>query len=438
MAIGESKPNPDSNSNQSSDDQAIPAETFVDISDYQKLDGRQLDALLSQHKVSVDKSSSSEVKIRAVLEHHLQAGDKLVGVGTLQILPDGFGFLRSRWFNYLGGPDDIYVSPSQIRKFDLANGDVVEGQVRPPKDNERFFALLRVFNVNGQDPAAASKVPDFDGLAPLSPNVSIPLDSNSANSTCRIVDMIAPIGFGQRGIIASPPRSGKTKLIQSLCQEVLANDSKVHVFILLVDQGPEEIGEMEDLLEGDRCEVISSVFDETTFRHHDVAMMVLEKAKRMVETGVDVIVFIDSLTSLARFELGQSYSKTHLETSSLPKTKSFLASARRTKDAGTLTILGTVKVESGNELDESIAEVLRSTANMEIRLDRELVQSRIWPAINIHLSQCKQEEVLLDGLYDSVCKLRRSLGKLSAPEAMEELLAKIDKTESNNDLLDSM
>jgi transcription termination factor Rho len=250
--------------------------------------------------------------------------------------------------------------------------------------------------------------------------------------------MIAPIGFGQRGIIASPPRSGKTKLIQSLCQEVLANDSKVHVFILLVDQGPEEIGEMEDLLEGERCEVISSVFDETTFRHHDVAMMVLEKAKRMVETGVDVIVFVDSLTSLAQFELGQSYSKTHLESSSLPKTKSFLASARRTKDAGTLTILGTVKVESGNELDESIAEVLRGTANMEIRLDRELVQRRIWPAINIHLSQCKQEEVLLNGLYDSVCKLRRSLGKLSASEAMEDLLTKIDKTESNNDLLDSM
>jgi transcription termination factor Rho len=438
MAIGESKPNPESSSKLSSDDKSVPADTFIDISNYQKLDGRQLDALLSQHKLSVDKSSSSEVKIRAVLDHHLQIGDKLVGVGTLQILPDGFGFLRSRWFNYLGGPDDIYVSPSQIRKFDLANGDVVKGQVRPPKDNERFFALLRVFKVNEQDPAEASKIPEFDGLAPLSPNVSIPLDSDNANSTCRIVDMIAPIGFGQRGIIASPPRSGKTKLIQALCEEMLANDSKAHVFILLVDQRPEEIGEMEELLESDRCEVISSVFDETTFRHHDVAMMVLEKAKRMVETGVDVVVFIDSLTSLARFELGHSYSKTYLESTALPKTKSFLASARRTNDAGTLTILGTVKVESGNELDDSIAEVLRGTANMEIQLDRELVQRRIWPAINIHLSQCQQEEVLLDDLYDSVCKLRRSLGDLSVAEAMEKLLAQIDKTESNRDLLGGM
>ncbi len=433
MAIGDSTSSSDPPS--ASNNQADSAEKFVDVSEYQKLDSRQLNALLSQHKVSVSPDSSVEEKIRAVLDHHLKLGEKLVGAGTLQILPDGFGFLRSRWFNYLGGPDDIYVSPSQIRKFNLANGDVVRGQVRPPKDNERFFALLRVFKVNDLNPEDASKVPEFDQLPPLAPMVRIELDSANASSICRIVDVISPMGFGQRGIIASPPRSGKTRLIKHLCQELLANYSEVHAFVLLVDQRPEEVAELEDLLDSDRCEVISSVFDETSFRHNDVAMMVLEKAKRMVETGADVVIFLDSLTSLARFELGQAYSKTHLETDSLPKTKSFLASARRTKDSGTLTILGTLKTESTNELDDSIAEALRDTANLEIRLDRELVQRRIWPAINIHDSQSQQEETLLEDRYDPVCKLRRSLGDLSAAEAMESLLAKIDDSNSNSEML---
>jgi len=433
MAIGET--NPKSKPPLKSDKKTNSEETFVDVSEYQKLDGRQLDALLSQYKLQMAKDVSPEEKIRELLEHHLKLGHKLSGVGTLQILPDGFGFLRSRWFNYLGGPDDIYVSPSQIRKFSLTNGDVVEGQIRPPKDSERFFALLRVFKVNQKDPDDAAKVPQFEELSSRAPNVCMTLDSGEANSTCRIVDIVAPIGFGQRGIIASPSRSGKTKLIEHLCQEVLANHSKLHVFVLLVDQRPEEIGEMEDLLESDRCEVISSVFDDTNFRHHDVAMMVLEKAKRMVETGMDVLIFLDSLTDLAKFELGPGYPKNHLESDSIPKTKSFLASARRTEDAGTLTILGTLKIESSNELDDSIAEVLRGTANLEIRLDRELVQRRIWPAINIHHSQTRQEEVLLGDLYDPVCKLRRSLGSMSAAEAMDALLTKIDKTASNDDLL---
>ena len=433
MAIGEKKATlnpPESSARKSS-----PTETFVDVTEYQKLDGRQLNALLSQYKISIDQDSASEDKIRAVLQHHLGLGDKLVGSGTLQILPDGFGFLRSRWFNYLGGPDDIYVSPSQIRKFKLTNGDVVEGQIRPPKDNERFSALLRVFTVNGLDPERASKVPQFDTLSPLSPNTRIKLDSSDANSTCRIIDLIAPVGFGQRAIIASPPRSGKTKLIRHLCKEVAAKYPQAHIFVLLVDQRPEEITETEDLLEADRCEVISSVFDETTFRHNDVAMMVQEKAKRMVEIGDDVVIFVDSLTKLARFELGQGYPSSRLESDSLTKTRAFLGSAKRTSDAGTLTIIGALEIESSNELDEAIAEVLRPTANLEIRLDRELVQRRIWPAINIHASQTRQEETLLGESYDSVCKLRRSLGDLSSAEAMEKLLEQIEGSDSNNQFL---
>lgn len=433
MAIGDSRSN--QNPAPVSSNSANNNEQFVDVSEYQKLDDRQLNALLSQHKATVSQDSSAEEKIRAILDHHLKLGEKLMGSGTLQILPDGFGFLRSRWFNYLGGPDDIYVSPSQIRKFDLANGDVVQGQVRPPKDNERFFALLRVFSVNALDPEDASKVTEFDRLPPLSPDVRIKLDSRQASTICRIVDMVAPIGFGQRAIITSPQRSGKTKLIEQLCQEIQGNYPKVHVFVLLVDQRPEEIAEMEDLLENDRCEVISSVFDEASFRHNDVSMMVLEKAKRMVETGTDVLIFLDSLTSMARFELGNAYSRNYLESDSLGKTKSFLASARRTADAGTLTILGTLKTDASNELDDAIAESLRGTANLEIKLDRELVQRRIWPAINIHDSQSQQEEALLEDNYKAVCKLRRCLGDLSAAEAMEMLLTKIDETKTNSKLL---
>ncbi|QEG24510.1 transcription termination factor Rho [Mariniblastus fucicola] len=434
MAVGKtSNPKPDSAASANRDSDTV--DTFVDVSEYQKLDDRQLNALLSQHKISVDKDASSAGKIRAVIDRQISLGHKLVGAGTLQVLPDGFGFLRSRWFNYLGGPDDIYVSPSQIRKFSLTNGDLVSGQIRPPKENERFFALLRVLKVNDMEPSKAIEAPEFDDLSPLAPNRQILTGAPDSDDSCRIVDLVSPIGFGQRGIIVSPPRSGKTRMVEQLCQGMLNSDSNVYAYVLLVDQRPEEITELERKLNGPRCEVISSVFDESSFRHHDVAMMVLEKAKRMVELGEHVVIFLDSLTNLARFELGPGYLANRLEPDSLPRTRSFLASARLTEEAGSLTIIGTLTTNSTNELDDLIAEILRSTSNMEIQLDHELVKRRIWPAINVHLSQCQQEEVLLGDQYGAVCKLRRKLGDLSAPEAMDLLLSKIESSDSNEKLL---
>jgi len=433
MAVGKSKShrNPPPSSSTKPDQ----SESFVDVTDYQRLDERQLDALLSQHKIQVGKDTDSTGKIRAVIDHQVSRGNRLVGSGTLQILPDGFGFLRSRWFNYLGSPDDIYVSPSQIRKFKLAIGDLVEGQIRPPKDNERFFALLKVFKVNELDPDEASEVPEFENLSPLAPEIQMLLGDDGSNDSCRIVDLIAPLGFGQRSIIVGPPRSGKTRLLEHICQAVLSSDSGIYSFVLLVDQRPEEIAELERKLNGNQCEVISSDFDENSFRHHDVALMVLEKAKRMVELGDDVVIFLDSLTNLARFELGPGFSVDKLDADSMPRTCSFLASARLTKDAGSLTIVGTLATDSTSELDDAITESLRSTANMEILLDHELVKRRIWPAINVHRSQAQQEEVLLADRYKQVCKLRRKIGDMSSSDAMDFLLEKVEKSDSDESWL---
>lgn len=430
MAVGKSKPPHESSS--SSGDRSDSAESFVDVTEYQKLDERQLDALLSQFKIQTDKTLDSAAKIRALIAYHGSQGDKLVGSGTLQVLPDGFGFLRSRWFNYLGGPDDIYVSPSQIRKFRLTNGDVVEGQVRPPKENERFFALLKVFKVNDLNPEKAVEAPEFNDLSPLAPNRQLLLCQKELNDSCRIVDLVSPVGFGQRSIIAGPPHSGKTRLLADLCESALAGHPEIYAFVLLVDQRPEEIAELERRLNGARCEVISSVFDENAFRHHDVAMMVLEKAKRMVELGQDVVIFLDSLTNLARFELGPGCSVENLEADSLSRTRSFLASARRTENAGSLTIVGTLTIDSSSDLDDAITESLQCTSNMQIQLDHELVKRRIWPAINVHRSQAQQEETLLGDRYEAVCKLRRKIGDRSSSEAMDFLLSKIEKADSDS------
>ena len=435
MAVGKSRSHRKPASSSKKTDKS---ETYVNVAEYQKLGDRQLDALLSQNKIHVKQDTDCTGKIRALIDFQVSEGKNLVGSGTLQILPDGFGFLRSRWFNYLGGPDDIYVSPSQIRKFKLTNGDVVEGQVRPPKENERFFALLKVFKVNDLSPDKASEIPQFSDLPPLAPKTQILLGSEQSNESCRIVDLMAPIGFGQRSIIVGPPRSGKTRLFEQFCEAVLAANSEVYIFALLVDQRPEEIAELERKLNGKRCEVISSVFDENSYRHHDVAMMVLEKAKRMVELGDNVIIFLDSLTNLARFELEPGSSTDNLDADSFPQTRSFLASAKLTRDAGSLTIVGTLASDSNSELDDAITEILRGTSNMEVVLDHELVKRRIWPAINVHRSSTQQEEVLLTDRYKQVCKLRRKIGDMSAPDAMDFLLEKIEGSKSDADWLEEL
>lgn len=415
------KSNRKSNSGKSSDS----TKKQIDVSELQTLDSRQLDALVSQNKLELSEDATDGEKIHAVIHHHVSQGNSLVGSGTLQVLPDGFGFLRSRWFNYLGGPDDIYVSPSQIRKFRLTNGDIIEGQIRPPKENERFFALLRIFEVNRLDPDEAKNAPDFEELRALSPNERIQMNSDSHGNTCRVVDLIAPVGLGQRGIVVGPPRSGKTRLIADLCETMLEVSPKLYAFMLLVDQRPEEITDLENRLNGTRCEVISSVFDDSSQRHNDVSMMVLERAKRMVELGDDVVLFLDSLTNLARFELGPACLPEHVKPDALNNTRSFLAAAKRTEEVGTLTIISTLTTDSGNEIDGPVTDIIRASANMEIRLDAELVKRRVWPAINIHESQTQQEEQLLGDQYDSACKIRRSLGDKSAVDAMESLLETI-------------
>ncbi len=403
------------------------AKQQVDVTEFQTLDGRQLDALVSQLKLELPDDANDGEKIHAIINYHAANAHSLVGSGTLQVLPDGFGFLRSRWFNYLGGPDDIYVSPSQIRKFQLTNGDMIKGQIRPPKENERFFALLRIFEVNHLDPEEAKSAPDFEEIKALSPVERVQLDSDQLGDTSRVIDLVAPVGLGQRGVIVGPPRSGKTRLIAELCESMLEKQTNLYAFMLLVDQRPEEITDLENRLNGQRCEVISSVFDDASQRHHDVSMMVLERAKRMVELGGDVVLFLDSLTNLARFELGPGCSPEQIKPDLLSNTRSFLAAAKRTEEAGSLTIISTLTVDSSNEVDNIVAEVLRSSANMEIRLDAELVKRRVWPSVNIHESQTQQEEQLLGEKYDYVCKLRRSLGDLTAVEAMESLLGKLNE-----------
>lgn len=409
-------------------------EHIVDVAEFQNLDQRQLDALISQQKINVPADASDSEKVHALIDHHAARGDKLIGSGTLQVLPDGFGFLRSRWFNYLGGPDDIYVSPSQIRKFRLANGDSVEGQIRLPKENERFFALLRVFKVNQLDPGDAKATPHFDDLRPLPSNKAIVLDNSS--DLCRIVDLISPLGYGQRALVVGPARSGKTRILSELCEAVLEGSKKLYAFMLLVDQRPEEVNELEDRLNGPRCEVISSVFDENTQRHNDVSMMVLEKAKRKVEAGEDVIIFLDSLSKLAGFELERESRSKQSSGETLIETRAFLAAAKQTESAGTLTIISSLTVDESNEQDAFVAETLRATANMEIALDEELVKRRIWPAIDLHHSQARLEEELLGDRYKSVCKLRRAIGGLDSVDAAQNLLERIEQSDSNQELLD--
>ena len=413
------------------------SEKFVDVTEFQNLGSRQLDALVSQHKLDIPSDASDSEKVHALIDYHAARGEKLKGSGTLQVLPDGFGFLRSRWFNYLGGPDDIYVSPSQIRKFGLGNGDTVEGQIRLPKENERFFALLRVFKVNQLDPEDAKATPHFDDLRSVSSNRPIVLESQQSD-LCRIVDLIAPLGFGQRGLIVGPARSGKTRILTELCESTLEASREIYAFMLLVDQRPEEINELEDRLNGPRCEVISSVFDENTQRHNDVSMMVLEKAKRKVEAGEHVILFLDSLSKLAGFELQREVRPNQNSGETLIETRSFLASAKQTESEGTLTIISTLTVDESNEQDAFVAETLRATANMEIALDEKLVRRRIWPAIDLHRSQTRLEEELLGDRYKKVCQLRGVIGGLDSVAAMQNLLERIAQSDTNEALLDGL
>ncbi len=379
-----------------------------------------------------------------ILKHRMKVDGLMYGEGTLEILPDGFGFLRSPQYHYLSCPDDIYVSPSQIRRFGLQTGSHVAGQIRPPKENERYFALLRIEAINRHDPMQRQKLVPFDELTPLHPNARIIMEHSTSEVSTRVVDMLTPIGFGQRGLIVSPPRAGKTILMQQMARAVLGNYPDAYVFMLLIDERPEEVTDMEREVRGPQCEVISSTFDEPAQRHIQVAQMVIEKAKRMVESGTDVVIFLDSITRLARAHNsdGESTGKLlsgGLDAGALQKPKALFGSARKVEEGGSLTILATALVDTGSRMDDVIFEEFKGTGNLEIVLDRALVDRRIWPAIDISRSGTRREEMLMDPEeYRRISTLRRVLAELSPADAMQNLVTQLRKTQNNAEFLMSL
>ncbi len=379
-----------------------------------------------------------------ILKERVKLNGLMYGEGTLEVLPDGFGFLRSPDYHYLSCPDDIYVSPSQIRRFGLRTGTTVSGQIRPPKENERYFALLRVEAINYRDPKDVSNKVAFDDLTPLHPDKRIVMEDPSGDINTRVVDLIVPVGFGQRGLIVSPPRAGKTILMQKMAKAALANYPNLYVFMLLIDERPEEVTDMERQVKGPNCEVISSTFDEPASRHIQVSEMVLEKAKRMVEYGHDVMIFLDSITRLARAWNAECPNSGKIlsggvDANALQRPKRFFGAARRVEEGGSLTILATALIDTGSRMDEVIFEEFKGTGNLEIVLDRALVDKRIWPAIDINASGTRKEEMLMDPEeHRRVCILRRVLNEMNPPDAMELLVDRLRKTKTNAEFLMSM
>ncbi len=379
-----------------------------------------------------------------ILKERVKLNGLMYGEGTLEVLPDGFGFLRSPDYHYLSCPDDIYVSPSQIRRFGLKTGATVSGQIRPPKESERYFALLRVEAINYQDPNLLAGKVSFEDLTPLHPDTRIVLETTPDEIEMRVVDLISPIGFGQRGLIVSPPRAGKTILLQKMAQAVLANFEDAYVIMLLIDERPEEVTDMERQVKCDNCEVISSTFDEPASRHIQVSEMVLEKAKRMVEFGYEVVIFLDSITRLARAwnsecpHSGKILSG-GVDANALQRPKRFFGSARKVEEGGSLTIMATALVDTGSRMDEVIFEEFKGTGNLEIVLDRRLVDKRIWPAIDVNCSGTRKEEMLMDPEeHRRVCILRRVMNDMNGPDAMELMINRLQKTKSNAEFLMSM
>jgi len=381
--------------------------------------------------------------IFAILQAQTEKNGLIFGEGVLEILPDGFGFLRAPDYNYLPGPDDIYISPSQIRRFNLRTGDTVSGQIRPPKDTERYFAMLKVELVNYEDPEVARDKILFDNLTPLYPNEKIRLegDGDSINYSARVMDLLTPIGKGQRGLIVAAPRTGKTMLLQTVAHSITRNHKEITLIVLLIDERPEEVTDMERSVD---AEVISSTFDEPAQRHVQVAEMVIEKAKRLAEHQKDVVILLDSVTRLARAyntvvpPSGKVLSG-GIDANALQKPKRFFGAARNIEEGGSLTIIGTALVDTGSRMDEVIFEEFKGTGNMEINLDRRLVDRRVYPSIDIQRSGTRKEELLLvQSDLNRIWLLRKVLQPMNTVESMEFLLEKMHATKNNRDFLDSM
>ncbi|MCE5244113.1 MAG: transcription termination factor Rho [Syntrophobacteraceae bacterium] len=402
---------------------------------------RELMTIAKQFNIEGASSMRKQELIFALLQAQAEMSGLIYGEGVLEILPDGFGFLRSQNYNYLPGPDDIYVSPSQIRRFNLRTGDSISGQIRPPKDNERYFALLKVEAVNYEDPDVARDKILFDNLTPLYPERRIKLESAPDNLSTRVMDLLTPIGFGQRGLIVAQPRTGKTMLLQNIANAITVNHREAYLIVLLIDERPEEVTDMQRNV---RAEVVSSTFDEPPQRHVQVAEMVSEKAKRLVEHKRDVVILLDSITRLARAynsvvpPSGKILSG-GLDSNALHRPKRFFGAARNVEQGGSLTIIATALIDTGSRMDEVIFEEFKGTGNMEIVLDRKLADRRIFPAIDINKSGTRKEELLLpaDDL-NRIWILRKLLSPLNPIDAMEFLLDKMQGTKNNSDFLASM
>jgi transcription termination factor Rho len=379
--------------------------------------------------------------IFAILQAQTEQNGFIYGEGVLETLPDGFGFLRAPDYNYLPGPDDIYVSPSQIRRFNLRTGDVISGQIRPPKEGERYFALLKVETINYEDPEKARDKILFDNLTPLYPNERLRLEYQPEDYTTRIVDLMTPIGKGQRGLIVAAPRTGKTMMLQHIAKAIAQNHKETVLIVLLIDERPEEVTDMQRSVDG---EVVSSTFDEPATRHVQVAEMVIEKAKRLVEHGKDVVILLDSITRLARAyntvvpPSGKILSG-GVDSNALHKPKKFFGAARNIEDGGSLTIIATALIDTGSRMDEVIFEEFKGTGNMEVHLDRRLMDKRVFPAIDMNKSGTRKEELLIPKEdLNRIWILRKVLSQLNAVESMEFLLDKMRGTKGNKEFLDSM
>ncbi len=415
--------------------------TPLDLAEMKSKTVPELQALARELEIEFNSSMRKQELIFRILEIQTEQSGLIFSEGVLEILPEGYGFLRSPNYSYLPGPDDIYVSPSQIKRFDLQTGDTISGQVRPPKEGERYFALLRVEAVNGEPPEVTKAKTHFDNLTPLYPETKIELEHDENDMCTRIMDLLTPLGMGQRGLIVSPPRAGKTVLLQRIAQSIAANHPDSMLIVLLIDERPEEVTDMERSVRG---EVVSSTFDEPAERHVQVAEMVIEKAKRLVEHKKDVIILLDSITRLARAHntvvphSGKILSG-GVDANALQRPKRFFGAARNVEEGGSLTILATALIETGSRMDEVIFEEFKGTGNMELILDRKISDRRIFPAIDINRSGTRREDLLISEKdLNKIWILRKFLNEQTSIEAIEFLIGQMSKTKDNDEFLNSM
>lgn len=416
-------------------------DSFLDIADLKEMNISKLTQIAKDLDVPGATGMRKQELIFKILQAQTEKSGLIFSEGVLETLPDGFGFLRAPEYNYLPGPDDIYVSPSQIRKFDLRTGDTISGQIRPPKEGERYFALIKVEAINFEPPEAARDKIFFDNLTPLYPNEHLKAETNPENVSGRVIDLFTPIGKGQRGLIVAPPRTGKTMLLQTVANSITENHPEVTLIVLLIDERPEEVTDMQRSVNG---EVISSTFDEPASRHVQVADMVIEKAKRLVEHKRDVVILLDSITRLARAHnavvppSGKILSG-GVDSNALQRPKRFFGAARNIEEGGSLTIIATALIETGSRMDDVIFEEFKGTGNMEIHLDRKLSDKRVFPAIDLQKSGTRKEELLIPKKdLDRIWVLRRVLNPLSPVEQMELVLERLDKSKTNAEFLSSM